>query len=243
VTGSPGHERSPGVGSTPTAGRAGTAPLLRSSDTRCSTTRRPLKKPLVGAVPICCVSCRGHHPASHIRRSDACQCVTVDAGSAKRQVTGSQCGCPRGIGHRSVHPALTDGGWRLRSGTRLKASLRTPDCRHPCGFQRQLIYHATTDPGALRRDKTSSRHPSPGFRRHPERWPGRHRPKRPRRSHVVAGRCDVWLPVLGYIELDLELVPTGGHVDELRTLIAEHPLRERFWAPADAGHLPRRLPR
>lgn len=34
--------------------------LLRPSDTRCSTTRRPRKKHLVGAVPICCVSCRWH---------------------------------------------------------------------------------------------------------------------------------------------------------------------------------------
>jgi hypothetical protein len=47
-------------------------PLVRSSDTRCSTTRRPLKKPLVGAVPICCVSRRWVEPAHGDQRPLPC---------------------------------------------------------------------------------------------------------------------------------------------------------------------------
>ena len=45
--------------------------------------------------------------------------------------------------------------------------------------------------------------------------------------HLVELRCRA---VEQQIELDLELGSPGDMVGDLRTLIAEHPLRERFWA-------------
>ena len=54
-------------------------------------------------------SCRGHQPAKGMRRSNAHQGAAAGGEPANAQVTGSQCGCPWGIGHRTVRPVAAEG--------------------------------------------------------------------------------------------------------------------------------------